>query len=163
MAAAFLVRVQQGDTGDKKSEVMVAMLRISQGNFSFALTVSVEVSLRFVILWLQPITVLQSFTKTSPWFYLIWPLRRPSARDFSNSRYNKIRLLAVGHGRLTWMLLSEALLTCCRDLPWSLPLEWTFRNHHVFSHLCFLASLLSDGFPQRSLSDLNVSTGSYKV
>ena len=29
---------------------MVAMLRISQGNFTFALTVSVEVSLRFVIL-----------------------------------------------------------------------------------------------------------------
>ena len=84
-------------------------------------------------------------------------------REFSNSRYNKIRLLAVGHGRLTWVLLSKALLTCCWDIPWSLRLEWAFRNHHVFSHLCFLASLLSDDFPQRSLPDLNVSTGSYKV
>ena len=144
--------------------VTVVRLVNSPGNSTSAPIVYVWFPVGFVAMWAyHPPTVLQSFTKTSPWFYPIWPLRRPSARDFSNSRYNKIRLLAVGHGRLTWMLQSEALLTCCRDLPWSLRLEWTFRNHHVFSHLCFLASLLSDGFPQRSLSDLNVSTGSYKV
>ena len=48
------------------------------------------------------------------------------------------------------------------ELPWSLQLEWTLEI--VMSiHLPFLTRILLDGFSQRNLLILNVSTGSYKL
>ena len=48
------------------------------------------------------------------------------------------------------------------ELPWSLQLEWTLEIV-ISIHLCFLARMLLDGFSQRNLLILNVSTGSYKL
>lgn len=132
----------------------VARLRLSQGSASFAPAVFVQVSAGFVALCVSPqFTVLQSFTKTSLSFTSAWTLRTPGAGCFLQVKLQQDqRVWQLAQRRLTQVLLSEGLLPHWLHLPWSLQLEWTFRNHHVHSHLCFLASFLSDGFPRKTLS-----------
>lgn len=98
---------------------------------------------------IPPITILQSFTKTSLGFTLVWTLRTPGAGCFLQVKLQQDqRVWQLAQGRLAQVFLSVGLLPHWLHLPWILQLEWTFRNHHVHSRLCFLASFLSDGFPQ---------------
>lgn len=86
----------------------------------------------------------------------LWEPLGPDVFSKSSSQQDQ-RVWQLAQGRLAQMLLSEGLLPHWLHLPWSLQLEWTFRNHHVHSHLCFLVGFLSDGFPSKTLSALWMS------
>lgn len=113
---------------------MVARLRISRGNATFvAFSFCTGLCGFCNTVSIPPITVLQSFTKTSPGFHSRWPLI-----FFSQSASSKIKGFSLlDQGRLAQVLPSEAFPPCRLDLPCSFRQGWTFRSHHVHSHLCF--------------------------
>lgn len=96
----YFVGVQSVTYGKTSLTVMVTRLKNSQGNSTFAPAISVELSRVLKHCACIPPTVIQCFTKTSPWFLPIWPWRTPITEFFSKSSSSKIRVWSLGQGRL---------------------------------------------------------------
>jgi hypothetical protein len=133
-------------------------LKISQANDVFGPGVFVQVSVGFVTLWVSHQSQCYRALQNPPLASHCRLLRTRSAGCFLQVELQQDeRVWWLGQAKLVQVFLSEALLSCWLHPPWGQWLEWTFRNHHVHSALCFLASLPSNGFPQRSLSDIWMS------